>query len=451
MNGRDKVKELCQRVLDRCGDFEAEVLYFVEDNALTRFANNSIHQNVAERDTKLYVRLYHDNQMGMASSNQTDDSALDELFARARAFIEVSPEDPDFPGLAEPADNVEVEAFDSSTAEFSPQSRARAVGKVCQMASAKGLNAFGALFIATDEFGIANTKDLFAYHTGTRADFQTVVLKNEASGFAQGSSWRIEEIPIEDLGGGAIEKAENGVNPRVLDPGEYTVILDQYATQDMVMLLNQYGMSAQAVQEGRSWMNDRIDKKVMSDEVSIWDDGLDPQGIPVPFDFEGVPKRRTEIIREGVVVSPVHNRRTAKKEGVTSTGHALSPTLPLYFLEGGPRATNVFMQPGHASIEDMIRTTKRGLYITRFWYTRQVHPRDCIVTGMTRDGVFMIEDGELTFPVKNLRFTQSYVEALANVEAVGDESYLLCRYHGNLPSKTPALKIRSFNFTGSTM
>jgi predicted Zn-dependent protease len=109
------------------------------------------------------------------------------------------------------------------------------------------------------------------------------------------------------------------------------------------------------------------------------------------------------------------------------------------------------MQPGHVNLEDMIRSTKRGLYITRFWYTRQVHPRDCIVTGMTRDGVFMIEDGKITFPVKNLRFTQSYVEALANVEAVGDESYLLCRYDGKLPSRTPALKIRSFNFTGSTV
>jgi predicted Zn-dependent protease len=389
--------------------------------------------------------------MGMASSNRTDESALDEVVARARTFVEVSPEDPDFPGLTEPADYIEVKAFDSPTAEFSPQSRAREVGKVCNMASAKGMNAFGALFVAMDEFGISNSKGLFAYHTGTRADFQTVVLNDEASGFAQGSSWRIEAIPIEDLGRGAIEKAEKGVNPRVLDPGEYTVILDPYATQDIVMLLNQYGISAQAVQEGRSWMNDRIGKKVMSEEVCIWDDGLDPNGIPVPFDFEGVPKQRTEIIREGVVVGPVHNRRTAKKEGKTSTGHALPPTLPAYFREGGPRATNVFMQPGTVSIEDMIRSTKRGLYITRFWYTRQVHPRDCVVTGMTRDGVFMIEDGELTFPVKNLRFTQSYVEALANVEAVGDESHILFRYNGNLPSKIPALMIRSFNFTGSTV
>jgi predicted Zn-dependent protease len=451
MNGRDKVNELCQRVLDRCGDYEAEVLYFVEDNALTRFANNSIHQNVAERDTKVYVRLYHGAQMGMASSNQTDDGALDEIVARARAFIDVSPEDPDFPGLAEPAEYIEVKAFDSHTAEFSPQSRANAVGVVCNMASTKGLNAFGALFIAMDEVGIANTKGLFTYHTGTRVDFQTVVLKNDASGFAQGSSWRIEEIPIEDLGRGAIEKAEKGVNPQVLDPGEYTVVLDPYATQDIVMLLNQYGMSAQAVQEGRSWMNDRIGKKVMSEEVTIWDDGLDLNGIPMPFDFEGVPKQRTEIIREGVVVGPIHNRRTAKKEGVTSTGHALPPTFPLYLREGGPRATNVFMRPGTVSIEDMIRSTKHGLYITRFWYTRQVHPRDCIVTGMTRDGVFMIEDGEITFPAKNLRFTQSYVEVLANVEAVGDESNLLCRYHGNLPSRTPALKIQTFNFTGSTV
>jgi PmbA protein len=451
MIGKEKIKELCQKVLDRCAKDDVEILLFVQNNALTRFANNIIHQNVAERDIKLYIRMYHGTRVGIASSNRTDEDSLDELVSRVRTIVEVSPEDPDFPGLPEPFEFTAVDAFDETTAEYSPKARADEVGEICQMASSKGLNAFGALFIGLNEFGIANSKGLFAFHAGTRADFQTVVMGDDSSGFAQGSNWKVKEIPIPALGRNAIQKAEKGVKPREIDPGEYSVILDPHAAQDLIMLLNLYGMGAQFVQEGRSWMNDRIGKKVMNEQVSIWDDGLNPNGIPFPFDFEGTPKQRVEIVREGVVVGPVHNRRTAKKSGVTSTGHALSPTLPQYLRSGGPVATNLFMSPGTTSIEDMIRSTKRGLYITRFWYTRLVHPRDCIVTGMTRDGVYMIEDGKLTFPVKDLRFTQSYVEALANVETVGDVTHLLLRYDGKWPIQVPALKISRFNFTGVTV
>lgn len=451
MIGKDKSKELCQEVLGRCADYEAEVLLFVENNALTRFANNSIHQNVSERDTKLYVRIHHGKRMGIASSNRTDEDALTELVSRARANSEASPEDPDFHGLSEPAEYTGVNAFDRATAEYSPRARAEQVSMICQMASSKGLNAFGALLNNINEFGIANSKGLFAYHADTRADFQTVVMGEDASGFAQSSNWKIDEIPMAALGQEAIQKAEKGTNPRGIDPGEYTVILDPYATQDLVMQLNQHGMGAQTIQEGRSWMNDRIGQKVMSEHVSIWDDGLDPSGIPMPFDFEGVPKQRVDIIRQGVAVGPVYNRRTAEKAGKVSTGHELSPTLPAFLRAGGPVATNLFMRPGTSSVEDMIRSTDHGLYITRFWYTRLVHPRDCVVTGMTRDGVYMVEDGKITFPVKNLRFTQSYVEALAHVEAVGNVTHLLFRYDGKWPIQVPALKITNFNFTGSTI
>jgi predicted Zn-dependent protease len=212
----------------------------------------------------------------------------------------------------------------------------------------------------------------------------------------------------------------------VIDHGEYTVVLDPYVTQDLMSGLNFYGMGAQSVQEGRSWMIDRMGKQAMSPQVSIWDDALDPNGTPIPFDFEGTPKRRVDLVKEGVVIGPVYDRTTAYKENKTSTGHALPPTFRFF----GPVATNLFMAPGEMGVDEMISSTERGLYITRFWYTRLVHPADCVVTGMTRDGVFMIEDGEITFPVKNLRFTQSYVDALAGV---------------------PALKLRNFNFTGSTV
>jgi predicted Zn-dependent protease len=193
-------------------------------------------------------------------------------------------------------------------------------------------------------------------------------------------------------------------------------------------------------------MNDRIGKQVFSPEFSIWDDAFDPTGIPIPFDFEGTPKKRVDIVRDGVVLGPVYDRKTAKKEGLESTGHGLPPNSRGY----SPLAMNLFMATGNANIEDMIKTTKRGLYITRFHYTRPVHPADCVVTGMTRDGVYWIEDGEIRYPVKNLRFTQSYVEALADVEAIGGETILLSAM-GVVAARVPAIKLKHFKFTGSTV
>jgi predicted Zn-dependent protease len=238
-----------------------------------------------------------------------------------------------------------------------------------------------------------------------------------------------------------------GRNPRPVEPGEYTVVIDPYVTQDLVENLNFHGMSAQAVLEGRSWMNERFGQQAMSPLVSIWDDGLNEEGQPRPFDFEGVPRQRVSVVDKGVIGEPVHDRTTARQAGGSSTGHALPPEMRSY----GPLALNLFVASGEHTVDEMIRSTPRGLYITRFWYTRLVHPRDCVVTGMTRDGVFMIEKGELAYPVKNLRFTQSYVGALANVEEVGRQRHLLVSDWGGFAVNVPAMKIAAFDFTGSTV
>jgi predicted Zn-dependent protease len=385
--------------------------------------------------------------MGLATTNRLDRDGLDKLVERARANGNVSPEDPDYPGLPEPASYAAVDGFDQFTAEYSPEARARAVGEICRLTAEKGLNGSGVFSTGTNEVVVANSQNVFAYHCGTNADFQTVVISEDSSGRGQGSEWRVDNIPVESLGLEAIKKAEDGRNPRRVDPGEYTVVLTPYATEDILNMLNYYGMGAQPLLEGRSWMNDRLGEKVMSQLVDIWDDGVDSAGVPMPFDFEGVPKRRVNIVEEGVVKSPVFDRITAKKMGEETTGHALPPTMRSF----GPLATNLFMAPGRSSTEEMIKSTGRGLYVSRFWYTRLVHPRDCVITGMTRDGVFFIENGELAYPVKDLRFTQSYVEALARAEIVGRETRLLVSEFGGQATRVPALKINQFNFTGSTV
>jgi len=447
MLGQKAAKNTCDDVLRRARNDPAEVLLFSEAQNLTRFANNYIHQNVAERNVTLIMRLLRGKRIGLATTNRLDAEGLDRLVERARANAEVSPEDPDYPGLPEPAVYPAVEGFDQDTVDYSPQDRAKVVGVLCRQTSEKGLNGSGLFSTGASEIAIANTRGVFAYHVSSNADFQILVAAEDSSGREQGSGWQVSEIPVESLGQLAIRKAQDGRNPRSVNSGEYTVVLTPYATEDILNMLNYYGMGAQAVLEARSWMCDRIGEKVMSNLVDIWDDGADSAGVPTPFDFEGVPKRRVDIVEKGVVKGPVFDRITAKKMAGTTTGHALPSTMRSF----GPIATNLFMSPGTSSNEEMIKSTKRGLYVSRFWYTRLVHPRDCVITGMTRDGVFLIENGELAYPIKDLRFTQSYVEALANLESVSNETRLLMSEFGGQATRVPGLKISKFTFTGLTV
>lgn len=447
MIAQKEAQEICQQVLRRCANDQAEALLMVQEDSLTRFANNAIHQNVSEKDASLHLRLAFGKKLGTASTNRLDETGLDQLVAQARNNAQASPEDPNFPGLAEPANYTSVNSFDEHTAQYSPAERASAVGLVCRLAKEKDLNASGAFSTGYAAVAVANAQGLFAYHTSSHADFQTVIMAQDASGWAQSSGWKVHDIPVESLGREAIEKAERGQQPQAIAPGEYTVVLDPYATQDILQMLNFHGMSGQAVLEGRSWMNGRLGQPAISGKINIWDDGLDQAGQPMPFDFEGVPKQKVNIVKDGVIGGPVYDRYTAHKAGVSSTGHALPPGAR----RSGPLATNLFMAPGQTGLDEMIASTSDGLYITRFWYTRLVHPSNCLITGMTRDGVFRIRNGELAHPVKNLRFTQSYVQALADVAAVGREIRLMSSAYGGVGTSVPALKIMRFNFTGSTV
>jgi predicted Zn-dependent protease len=339
-----------------------------------------------------------------------------------------------------------VQAFDEETASCDPELRARAVGQICEAAMNSNLTAFGAFNTASAEVAVANSKGVMVYHAGTRASLQTTISGDDGSSMAAGSNWRVSQLDADEIGQAAIGRASRAQNPQPVEPGLYDVVLGPYAVMDIVGNLNWTGIGARTVQEGRSWMVGRMGKEAMSPLISIWDDGLDPTGAPLPFDFEGLPRQKVPIVEKGVVRGPVYDRYTAAIDGVETTGHASPPNMAWI---GGPFALHLFMEPGDSSQEEMIRSTGRGLYINSFWYTRTVHPRDCVITGMTRDGVWLIEDGELSYPVKDLRFTQSYIEALANVVSVGRTRRLEISEFGSTVY-VPSLKISGFNFTGVT-
>lgn len=448
---QDQARRLSQAILARCGNDPAEVVIIHKDHALTRFANNTIHQNVNEVDTTVYLRLLQGQRRGLAATNRLDAAAQEELVDRATSNAAASPEDAGFPGFIETASYLPADAYDQETAHYSPHARADHVAILCRMAGEKDLNAAGAFSSGASTLCVSNSHGLFAWHAISEADFQTVVMSDDSSGRAQASSWKVVDLNPESIGREAIRKAELGRDPRQVDPGSYPVILDPYATEDLLDMLNLYGMGGQAVLDGRSWMNDRFGEQAMSPGVNIWDDGHDPSGMPMPFDMEGVPKQRVDIVTRGVVGSPVHDRTTAAKAGTHSTGHTLPPYFPSFMQAIGPVGLNLFMQPGDIGLDEIISSSKKALYVTRFWYTRLVHPRDCIVTGMTRDGVYMVEGGEIAYPVKNLRFTQSYLDALSNVEVIAKNTRLLKSEYGSHAKRVPALKLAGFNFTGVTV
>jgi len=444
-------KAIADLVINESRADETEVLAIEQDESLTRFANNCIHQNVKERNVQITVRAVIGTKVGIAVSNDLLADKLRQLTARAYEVARLQPDNPEFHGLPAPQNGVApvvVDAFDTSTAECPPEERARRVGIICGKAAASGYSAAGSMTTSALSIGVANSKGILAEHHSTMADLSTVIMGENASGWAQTTASRLNAIEPEALSEEALMKVRRGVDPRDADAGDYAVVLDPYATADILEMLAFDGMGALAVQEGRSWMNGRTGERIMAESVSITDDGLNPDGLPWPFDFEGVPKKVVPIVAAGVPLTPVFDSFTAGREDAKrSTGHATPPSPQGRF---GPAPMNLFLRPGLADIDDMIRSTKLGLYITRFWYTRTVHPRDAVVTGMTRDGTFVIRDGEIAYPVKSMRFTQSYVEALKSAELIGRAPRLLRSGFGGAIS-VPAVKLGQFRFTSSTM
>ncbi len=446
MLGRQAAYALMQNVLRRSNADQTEVIVQGMDQQLTRFANNIIHQNVSETNATVTVRVAVGQRIGIATANDLSDAGLDRLVETALEVVRLQPENPDTAGFPEPKPIASVNAFDEATSAFTPQDRAQQVGIICQRAAEVNLIASGAFTTSSNELAVANSHGVLAYHPATLADLVTVVMSDDSAGYAADRTWQVARLDVPALGVEAIAKALSSRGPRELAPGNYAVVLEPYATQDFLAMLGYTGMGALSLQEGRSWMDGRIGEQIVAPSISIWDDGLDPSGLPLPFDFEGAPKQRVDIIKEGVAMGVVYDTATAKKDpGRTSTGHAVPPTMAASM---GPVPLHLFMAPGKATLDDMIASTERGLLITRFHYTRPVHPRDAVITGITRDGTFLIEKGEIAYPVKNLRYTQSYLEALANTEMVGRELKSLGSYIG--VQRAPALKLGGFQFTGAT-
>jgi PmbA protein len=425
------------------GVTEAEVLVMADDSALTRFANSEIHQNVAETNVTINLRVARGGRIGVASSGRTDAEGLRRLAAHATEIARVVEELDDWAGLPAPTEvHHHAAAYSRTTADASPEFRAEAARAVIGAADDAGVTAYGSFATGTETMAIANSNGVRAAETRTTSQLITVSMgPGGGSGYAESAAVDASTIDAAALGREAAGKARATTDAVSIEPGDYPVVLEEYAVVDLLDMLGYLGFSALAVEEERSFFEPG--KRIGSELVTIVDDGSDPRGLPLSFDYEGVAKQRVELVERGVCRQVVYDSQTAARAGVASTGHGLPAPNPW-----GPFPLNMLMEPGTSSREDLLAGLDRGLLVTRFHYTNPVHPKLAIVTGMTRDGTFLVEGGKIVGPVRNLRYTQSYLAALAGTVAVGSERKTLKGFLGGVV--VPAIRVDGWTFTGAT-
>jgi len=444
VNGPEIADRVVAMALE-AGATQAEAVVIDGRSALTRFANNEIHQNVAEDDTVVALRFIDGQRIGVASANRHDDDSLRRLARSAGATARLQPEQEWFRSLPEPGPvPLATGAWAAATAEAGPDLRADAAGAIIAAAEGVGAGAFGLVETGSETISVINSLGIDVSEERSRSQVLTVMMgRGGGSGYAEQVAVDIEAIDASAIGREAAQRTAAMKDPIELTAGDYPVVLDSYAAMDVALWLGLVGFGAQDVQEQQSFYE--RGKVVASPLVNLSDDGTDPEGAPASFDYEGVAKQRVSLIDKGVCRDVVHDTRTAARDDVRSTGHALPAPNPW-----GPYPLNLSMRAGETPRDEVIGGMERGLLVTRFHYTNVVHPKQVKITGMTKDGLFLVEDGRIVAPVRNLRFTQSYLDALAAVEAVSIERRSIDGdgYLGTIV--VPALRIGSFSFTGAT-
>jgi PmbA protein len=425
------------------GATEAEALVSADQAQLTRFANSEIHQNVAETNRALNLRVAIGKRVGVASSNRLDDEGLRRLAETAVAIARNSAELADWGGLPEPTPVRDLPAgYSEATASATPEQRAAGVRAVIAAADAAGVRAFGSFSTSVEKLAVANSHGIRAAQHRTAAQLLAVTMApHGGSGYAEQAGVDVGTIDAAVVGREAAEKARATENPVAVDPGDWSVVLEEYAVVDILSMLAYMGFSALAVQEERSFAEPG--KVIGSELVTIVDDATEPGAMPMAFDYEGVAKQLVVLVERGVCRDVVWDAQTAARAGRQSTGHGLP--APNTF---GPFPLNMVMSPGTAERDSLVGEMERGLLVTRFHYTNPVHPKLAIVTGMTRDGTFLVRDGEVVGPVRNLRFTQSYLGALAGTVAVGRQRRTVRGDFGGV--LVPPIRVDGWTFTGAT-
>jgi len=436
------MRRIAEKIFKLSDADETEVEIGVVTDALTRFANNTIHQNVAEQVLTVSVRTVLDGRTARATTNKTDEESLGRVVAASKALARSRPRNPDLLPMPGPQKYAKVSRYFENTAHATPADRARAVALVADMAEKNKQTAAGIFTTGVTQSALANTNGLFASHRQTRAEFSITILESDSSGWAKANAPDLSRIDPTALAKSASEKSTASRKPGEAAPGKWTVILEPAAVLDLVGFLF-YDFAGTALADQRSCFNKRIGKRVMGENIILHDDVYHPLQSGAPYDGEGIPRQSVLLVDKGVPSNLVYARATAKKMKTKPTGHGFS--LPNDY---GEAPMNLVFAGGNSSVDEMVHSTDRGVLVTRLWYIREVDPYEKVLTGMTRDGTFLVQNGRVAGGIRNFRFNQSILEMLSNVEllgpavrAAGEESFEMV---------VPPMKARDFHFSEVT-
>jgi predicted Zn-dependent protease len=429
---------------------EADAFAHVERSGFARFAGSEVHQPTLIGDETVTIRVVRDGRVGCSFTNRTDPDGLSDAARRAAEAADSAPRDPGFPGLPDPTEVPEVVGYDEATAALSPQEQARLAGEA--IAAVPELGLFGYFTSGTVETAVASTRGVSVGQSLTDASVLAIAASGDASGYAEASSWRADDLDPAAVAREAGETAERTRGAISLDAGTHRAVLEPYAFSELLWYFAFTSLGALSLLEGRSYLSGRLGERVFHPEFSLSDDASDPRGFPKAFDFEGVPKERVSLVENGVATDVVWDRRTAQRagDGKRSTGHALAAPAQAY----GPIPFNLSVPAGDAGPDDLVERVGDGIYVTRLHYLGVVDPREGIITGMTRDGTFLIEGGKVTRPLVNLRFTTSFPALVERLLGLSDEVTLVNRsdfYDERYPfgTLTPAVATEAFTIVGT--
>lgn len=443
MLGKEKLKQIAEKVLSLSQADQTEVLLSVGGHMLTRFANNEIHQNMAWQDIGISVRVIVQKRIGVASTNSFEPDALQRVVKKAMELAHLQEPDPDFVSLPNPSPGTDI----SEPCVFATEAElANGVSTIIRKAQKAGLIGSGAYANEVSELAVANSLGLFSYHQGASCNLSTIVLGKTSSGFAADVGKTARDINAEKIGTIAVTKTLESKDPEGGEPGAYDVILEPQAVSELMAFFQFYGPNARLYHEQASCLSGKISEQVFGENITIIDDPFHELVFPMPFDYEGFPKKKLTIIENGVLKHICYDSYHAHRFGAENTGHALPAPNTM-----GPIPLHLYVAPGDKTKEEMIGSIKKGILVTRLWYVRVLNPKALNITGMTRDGTFLIENGKVTKPLKNMRFNQSIPEALHNVVSLENKLTQLASFEGELIGLAPTMHIKNWHFSSATL
>ncbi|HEY0070930.1 MAG TPA: TldD/PmbA family protein, partial [Chloroflexia bacterium] len=423
---------------------------------VTRYANSEIHQNVSQVNSRIAVRVAVGQASARVYTNSLNVADLRRAIEDAVQLARLQSPNPRFLGLPAPEGGYDPisnppQSFFASTAGLSPADRAEAVGRIIDAAAAEGYTAFGTYRASASELAVVSSTGIRAYAPFTTAYLKALVEGPGGTGFGDAYDRDVDRLDAGEVAAQAVAKCRANHDQREIPPGDYPAIFEPDAVADMVRFPAVWGMGARQVLDGQSFMSGRLGERVAGDAVSIWDDPNDPRCLPLPIDYEGLPSQRVDIIRNGVAISPVYDYQTAMEAGTRSTGHAEAPFGDFF---SGPAADHIVMPTGTASVEQMVANVERGVWVTRFHYTHTPDPKRVIATGTTRDGTFLIENGQVVAALKNLRLEMDVLDLLSSLQEAGEGKLCQDWWAANGMSTTnyfvPSMRFGRCTFTGVT-